>query len=397
MTPVRRDNALVATCFAMATLAWGIVFYGFSFFLESLLHIGQFSIEQVSSAIGVSFWSGIPAGIVIGWWLKRGPPVWIVLYGVSAISAGLLLLPSVEHIATLFLAFILFGTGYPCLSTAGISGTLNYYIRDRYASRLSIALTGASVGGAMLVPIMVWLREMVGFQLALQFVAALLVITLVPPAIALLRRRIEATEPKALVDKNASTRATLRSPKFLSITFAATCALTGQVGFLSHQIPMLGMHIGTEQAALGVSVTAASAIFGRFLAGWLADRTDLALLAALATAIQGFGIVLLSGVGSLSAIYGACALSGFVVGAIVMLPALLIRDRFGSAAYSELYGFINIGLYAGAGFGPIVIGALRDADGDYVRGLLLLGVMQFIAVAVFFTVPQNALPATVMG
>ena len=389
LNPERHAQLVVVTCFTMATLAWGIVFYGFSFFLESLLTVGRFTTAEISGAIAVSFWSGIPAGVLVGRWLRHHPPLMIVVYGVSATALGLYLLPGATTLVTLYIAFILFGTGYPCLSTSGISGTLNYYIKERYASRLSVALTGASIGGACVVPAMVWLRESVGLQSGSQIVAGIALAMLLPPALLLLRKpRTDSAAGAPPSASSSSIRGTVWSIKFCLITFAAACALTAQVGFLTHQIPLIGMYINTEQAAWGVSITATTAIAGRFLTGWLAERIDLAALAALAALIQASGMGILAGATQLWLLYLGCAVFGFVVGAIVMLPALLIRDRFGSALYSELYGYTNIGLYAGAGFGPIVVGALREADGNYVSGLAVLIAVHLIAVVTFWGLRQ---------
>ena len=277
--------------------------------------------------------------------------------------------------------FFLLGTGYPCLSASGITGTLNYYLNTHYARRLSWALTGASLGGMVVVPAMVWLRASYGFSTALLLIAATLVVALLIPSFALLREQARSTAVATSDAPVGSPVAEIvRSKKFLLLTFGGACLLGAQVGLLAHQIPMLRDQMSAEAAAIGVSITAGSAIPGRFLAGWLAERMSIALLSAAAAIFQGSGMLLLSASEGVTELYLACVLSGFVVGAIVMLPPLLIRDQFGARRYSEVYGYTNVGLYLGAGTGPAISGLLFDQFNGYAVALYVLAGMHAIGV-----------------
>ena len=59
----------------------------------------------------------------------------------------------------------------------------------------------------------------------------------------------------------------------------------------------------------------------------------------------------------------AAGVIGFPVGAIVLLPALLLRQAFGGRHYGRVYAIANVGLALGIGFGPGVVGWLHDAAG----------------------------------
>ncbi|MEM7406492.1 MAG: MFS transporter [Pseudomonadota bacterium] len=379
-SPEQRAAALVSLCFTMAVMAWGIVFYGHSFYLQSLTALGRFSTAEVSGAIGFSFWCGIPAGIVAGRMLTRYPPFRVIAFGVCTIAAALLLLPAADGYLLLYLAFALFGIGYPCLSTTGISGTLNYYLRERYATRLSMALTGASVGGAAMVPVLVWLRDTSGLATTLLLVAVVMALVLLPFGFALARQPAVVASSPSTPGPRIRPAALLRSRVFLAITVSGACMLGGQVAFLSHQVPLLSTYLDDSSAAFGVSITAGTAVAGRFLAGALAERFDVARLCMCAAAVQAAGMCMLYAATTPLGLFAGSAVGGFVVGAIVMLPPLLVRARFGSERYSEIYGYTNVGLYLGAGLGPVALGWLREADGDYSRGLMLIVAAQVAAV-----------------
>jgi predicted MFS family arabinose efflux permease len=373
----------------MAVWAWGTVFYGYSFYVDSLTEAGRFTVTQLSIGIALSFWAGVPAGIMVGRWMSRHPPSLAVAYGVVSIAAALLILPRTDNIWIAYCAFVLFGTGYPCLSTSGITGALNYYVHTRYASRLSIALTGASVGGAIMIPLMVALRTQFGFADAMSIVASVMVVVLLPPILTLLRREGGARVDTAGSSPSTDTKSILASREFLLIALGTGAALGAQVGYLTHQVPLLSQHLSTEEAAIGVAITAGMGIPGRFLAGWLAERMDVAVLALGAPLVQAVGLVLLMGSQAWPGLYAGCALTGFVVGAVVMLPALLVRDRFGAERYSMVYGYANVGLYAGAGLGPLAVGLARAHTGDYALGIAGLIAVHIAAAAVLFALRRR--------
>ena len=58
---------ITAACFWMATLAWGTVFYGNTFFVPALQEEHSWSAATVSSAIALLFWLAIPVTLVFGW------------------------------------------------------------------------------------------------------------------------------------------------------------------------------------------------------------------------------------------------------------------------------------------------------------------------------------------
>ena len=85
---------------------------------------------------------------------------------------------------------------------------------------------------------------------------------------------------------------------------------------------------------------------------------------------------------SWAALFLAAGVIGFPVGAIVLLPALLLRQAFGGRHYGRVYAIANVGLALGIGFGPGVVGWLRDAAGGYGPALWCLVAAQLAAAVV---------------
>jgi predicted MFS family arabinose efflux permease len=396
----RRDGGFAAwsvtlIVFVAAVFAWGAVFYGQSFYLSALQARHGWSASLISTAILAFFLSGILATIAVGRAADRHGPAPVLALGALAVGGGIVALGRIDAPWQLFLVYPLLGAGYPALATATISGALIHWFDRRYGLALSLALSGASVGGALLPPLMVWLDLAQGFTFTTMAVGGATLAVLLPLAWALhlLGRVAPATAGAAGAAARPAANV-LRHPAFWRITVASALALGAQVGFLSHQIPLLETEHGRGTAALMVSVTALSALLGRFACGALAAWLPLRFLAAGCYLAQAAGFAVLVESSGFWAAFAGSALAGLVVGAIVMLPPLLLHEAFGRAGYGRIYGLCNIGLYIGAGLGPAAAGWLRDGLGSYQPALWTLAAWHLAAVAVILMLRPRAGPAS---
>src|SRR4029450_650035 len=74
----------------------------------------------------------------------------------------------------LFAVYVVMATSWSCLSSTGLSSTLLPWFGRRQGLAMTLALTGASGGGMVLVPILVALVQRHGFRLATLAVGAAL-------------------------------------------------------------------------------------------------------------------------------------------------------------------------------------------------------------------------------
>lgn len=80
-------------------------------------------------------------------------------------------------------------TSWSCLSSTGLSSTLLPWFGRRQGLAMTLALTGASVGGMVLVPILVALVQRHGFRLATLAVGAALLAIGLPLVWGVIRQR----------------------------------------------------------------------------------------------------------------------------------------------------------------------------------------------------------------
>ncbi len=382
---------IAAVGFCMAFFAWGAIFYGNGFFIRALTEARGWSNASVSTIVGSAYLFGVPATMAAGRWIDRHGSRWVAVFGASGIGLGVMAIGYVTAPWQLALAYLLIGCAYPCLATITISGSLLPWFQQRLGLALGLALTGASIGGALLVPAMVLASERYGFRETLTATGLGMIALLVPLILLAIRKPAEGEVPPAELqsssasssgDQAMSAREILRQGRFWRLIVACSAALGAQVGFLTHQIPILAPNLGLTQAALTVSVTAFAAIFGRFALGALTEKAPLWFLAAGCYGLQGVAFVILLMTQSPVAIYAAAALAGLVVGAIVMLPPLLLNEAFGKASYGNAYGLINIGMFSSAAGMAALAGLLRDLHGHYGIALTLLAVLHFFALIV---------------
>jgi MFS family permease len=388
--------SVTALGFCMAVFAWGSYFYGNGFYLVALAERHGWPTGVISSAITTGFFACTPSSIAVGWVFDlhgrgRGALA-VVAYGALAMSAGIALLGRIDSLWQLYAVYALMGSAYPALAAPAISAILTQRVRRGYGLALSLALTGASVGGAVAAPGLVWASARLGFEGATTALAVLILAVLVPFAIVVLWPRpapAPADARAALEAGDAARRArspalgeVLRSATFTRIALAGLLSLIAQVGFLAHQLAALEPALGRGMAALAISATAISSVLGRFLTGALATRVRLDRLAAIAYVVQALGIGLVAIAQSPVALLVGCVVAGFFVGAVVMLPPMLCRACFDEHYYGRVYGMVAVGVYFGGGLGPSLAGLVRDASGSYFPALLALAVISLAAAAV---------------
>lgn len=388
---------ITAACFWMATLAWGTVFYGNTFFVPALQQEHGWSAATVSSAIALFFWLAIPVTLVFGWIADTFGTRLAVAYSGLAIGGGVAAMGQLTEPWQLYVAYAVIATGYPLMATPAISASLVPWFGPKMGLPLSLALSGASLGGAISVPAMVAARDTFGFETSVTAVGLLVAGTIVPLALLVLRRPSDVQKPpNAATETSFTPWQALKTSRFWRIAIAGGLGLGAQVGYLAHQLAIGSDVASVDHAAYAVSVGVACGAAGRLVTGFLSTRIPVKWLAAATYAMQGGGIAILSFADVAFDLYLGAAIAGFVIGNIVMLPPLLLREAFGPAAYGRLYGFANIAFYTMAGIGSALAGTLRDMTGAYTLALFTFVLFDAAATLIVASIarakPGNAPP-----
>src|SRR5262249_61590560 len=116
---------------------------------------------------------------------------------VIAAGAGLLALgvAAVGHVAApwqLHAAFVCMGLGYATMSVIGLSATIAPWFEKYQGRAVAMALTGASAGAMVVVPLVALSIARHGFSATTMGAAPIAAVSLVPLALSVLRFRVPA-------------------------------------------------------------------------------------------------------------------------------------------------------------------------------------------------------------
>ena len=150
-TKIAQANfSILLACFIMATIAWGTVFYGHSVYLDAFTRLGSWKIQQITTAILIFWFSSLPGTLSIGYLIDSKGPCSMVVLGALFIGLALIGLGQATELWQIFMCYALMGFAYPAIGAAGISATLAPHFSKNFGLALGIALTGASLGGAVI-------------------------------------------------------------------------------------------------------------------------------------------------------------------------------------------------------------------------------------------------------
>ena len=364
---------VVAVCFVLAIFAWGFGFYGQSVYVAKLAETRGWPIATVAgaattyylaSAILVAF-----AGDAIGRFGARP----VIGVGILFLAAGAVATGQATTLPRLYGAYLLLACGWATTSIAAITSAVGGWFGVKRGLAISLALTGASTGGIVGAPALLWASERLGFAEALMGGAVLTILVLGPLLLfvwpAEIRPRGAAAEARSL--GRSGRWLALRSRRFWTMTFAFASGLFVQVGFVVHQVALTAPIAGAEGAGLAVGLTAIAAFVGRLAVGTVVDRVDARVVTALSLASQIAGLVIVASASGFPQLLAGSILFGLSVGNLITLPSLIVHREFEPAAFAAIVSLSTaIGQFTYA-FGPGAIGWLRDLTGGCATPLLI--------------------------
>ncbi len=171
---------VVGATFVMALFSFGLGFYGLSVHVATLQRLHGWSAAAVSAPVTVYYVAGALLTVWIGDLYERFGPRAVVIGGSLTMAAGLAALGRVTQPWQLYPTFLLMSLGWGAMSGAAIN-----IIRGL---AVSIAFNGATLGGVLIAPALIFLVEGVGFTHALTVAGLVLLGVMLPLAAGVMRR-----------------------------------------------------------------------------------------------------------------------------------------------------------------------------------------------------------------
>lgn len=385
---------MVAACLVVATVGWGLGLFGSSVYLHAISQTRGWSIGLISSAITLYYIVGALSLIAVGSAVDRFGPRPVIAFGALAMGAGVAFLGQVAEPWHVHAAFFVMGLGWACLSTTAITTTLAPWFERHQGRAVSTALLGASLGGMIAAPTLVFGIERLGFAQAMIAAGAIALILVLPLAVFVLRHRpqdmglLPDGEPPGTAPANpAPTRRWTRAEALRTATFQSAVVTFGlglmmQIGFLTHHVALVAPVLGIAGASATVSATAVAAFVGRLGLARFVDRIEVRSLTGGVLLIATAALVALALLPTPAVLVGASVVYGFTVGNVTTLGPIIVRREFGAASFGAVYGAASMAIGLLSGLGPAFYGFLHDAFGGYTAALLIAAAVEAAAAIV---------------
>ena len=394
---------IVGAAFVMALFSFGLGFYGFSVYVAMLQRLHGWSASAVSVPVTVYYVAGALLTAAAGDLYERFGPRVVVAGGSVAMAAGLAALSVVTQPWQLYPVLLVMSVGWGSMSGAAINIILAPWFQRRRGLAVSIAFNGATLGGVIVAPTLIPLIGVVGFTLALEIAALVLLVVLVAVAVGVMRRGPEEVGVGPDGDPNGSTRThtsrsrderwrgeAVRTWRFWSVSASFALGLAAQVGVLTHLVALVTPMLGMSGAARAISATTTAALIGRSATGFVVDRLNRRPVSSATLCIQIMGVALLAWAPSPMVVYAGCALFGLGVGNLVTLPGLILAVEWPREGFSTLVSLVvGINQFTFA-FGPSLVGVMRDWAGTYGLALGACMALQAIAAVLIMLGPGRA-------
>jgi len=393
---------VVAFAFLVAAFSWGLGFYGLGIYLVELRARFGWSAADIATAITVYYLLGaVLTFFFVGPAFDRYGVRRVVTAGAFAMAAAVAALPLASELWHVHAIFAFMSIGWASMSGAAVNIIVAPWFDRRRGFAVSLALNGASAGGLVMAPLLVFLIDRFGFATALRL-ASVLMLAVLLPLLAFAGRpkrreeydrydepRILAASQPSQVAPPWSARKILLDPNFLTIAVPFALGLTAQVGFLTHQVAFLTPLTGTATAGWIVCLTSFAAIAGRLGTGLFVDRFDRRVVSCANFLVQVAAMAILMSATSMPGLLAGCFLFGLALGNLVTLPGLIIQQEFPRRHFARIVSMVvAINQFAFA-FGPALLGRLQQAEGSYTRALLACLAME-AAAAVIVLLPVMA-------
>lgn len=394
---------IVVACLVSALFGNALGLFGAGVYLHTAVEARQWSIASISGAATLFYLVSAVLLIPVGSWIARDGPRRVMAIGGLALFCGVVGIGRADQIWQAYAAFLALGVAWACLSTTAVATTLAPWFERHQGRAISIASLGASAGGMLGAPVLVFGISQIGFSATTLAAGSIGLVTIVSLAGFVLRRRPQdmgllpdgdTAEKVHLRDRAIwKRRDALRTCALRSVVAAFGLGMMVQIGYLTHQVTLAAPVLGTAGASAVVSVAAVAALCGRLLLVQFADRVNQRMTACCVLLLAAAALSVLAWRSDPVVVVLANAVFGLTVGNVTTLSAIIVRREFGPASFGPVFGMASCGIQLVAALGPGFYGILHDAFGSYSPPLLLAAVLDVAAAASIMACWRKQAPA----
>src|SRR5712692_6913539 len=380
----------------------------FGVYIKPLEHEFGWSRGQLSGAAAVSLLLLGAAGPFIGrladrWGARRVIAVCLVMLGGGALATAFV--QRLWHIYVTAGFLMAIGAGGLAMTTG--ASIITRWFDARRGLAFGIAGGAMSAGQLAIIPLATWLTLTYGWRTSYLWLAALLIVLVLPLAIAFIRNDPEerglqpygaigpAQTSADVVALQLANRVSVveaaRFPQFwllMATFFVCGYTANGIVGV--HFMPHALEHNFTEvQASVALGVMGAMNIVGTVSSGFICDRFGRRGPLAFYYFVRGLSLIFLLYVWNAPSLHLWAAIFGLNYISTVPPTTTLIANIFGRYSVGELSGWIFFSHQVGAALGAAIAGWIYELYGSYSPAFISAGLLGFIAAGLALAIREE--------
>ncbi len=397
--PPRRWIGLGLLFFAQM-VAIGSISYGFSVLLKPLALDFGLSRADVNQGLMVVLVGMAAFSPLIGRALDRLPGKFVLSVGAILFAAGWVVIATTQNVwIALVAAFFLLAPGGAALGPVSAMTLVSRWFVAQRGLAIGIVSIATSAGGLIVVPIIAFLLETLGWRHAMiSFGLVASALLLVPAwfltpggsAAAPANHAPAANRTQAAASDEV---AVWKQRDFWLIALALGVVMAANSAFLSCIVAHgTDKGLSLAEATAIISTLSGSAVAGKLVIGALTDRIDPRWLFIFVTMVNAFLLTVVIAWPSYPYLLSAAALSGPALGGVVPLWTVIVGRRFGLARMGGAMGVMSSAIMPLNLFALYLVGSLFDATGSYVAAFELFAICLAIAVAAILPVRGLARP-----
>jgi MFS family permease len=395
---------VVAACFVVLFLVWGMVLNTFPIFLKPLAENMNWGRGDVAWALLMgSIGTGVAAPLA-GMLIDRIGARPVMVAGALSIGLGLLAGSQINHLWQLYLVFVGIGIGLMCASVIPCSLIISNWFVSRRGAAMSGAFVGTSAGGMVMSPVANWIILEYGWRTAFALSGITVLGVVIPVVLLAIRTHPsdvglepyrapgdDAADAEASWGVGVKEALSLRSFWQIAAIMLILGLVTGGLG--NHCVAYLtDLDHSPDRAAFAWSLFMGVTILGKLSLGPLADRWGTRNAMSGACVLCAISIAILTFAQPYWVVLVFVALYGFACGAPLVLNPLLTSEYLGLKQFGALYGVLNITATVGGAIGPVGAGIYFDRQGTYLPVFYLFIAMMLVAAVVAISMRRVAGP-----
>ena len=384
---------VVGGCFAILFFGSSLGFYGMGVYLNAFSKEFGWNISSLSVATTFFFLIGGLWNVVVARLITKFD-VRYLMYGGAVVGAGsLYMMGHVSQKWHLFVVYAVFAIAWSSSGLTAATTVVTRWSHVKRASAIAAASSGLSVGGILLTPFIKKLIDDQQMSGASIWLALIWLFGMSVPAYLLIRPDPLALnwmpdgEPKPenhVEDLPGVPMAiAVRTKFFWIVTIGYILVMGSQVGAIQQIVKLVEERTTAGTAALATSVLSGASVVFRLVGGKIIPKFPLAKFMVFIAAVQGSAIILIGQMENTILLFVSIGLFGAMVGNVLMMQSLLIAQRFGVKDYARISARSGLVSLTGTAIGPILIGSIRDASGNYTLPYLVAGCISLCGALLF--------------